>query len=126
VLIKDKGRRFVVPSTQLERLHEQALRRQLGLFGASEPFSTVFAVGPDRKLLGHSFEGGRRVTSLDPVDLSNPLVQLSGIATNARSVVALSDGRVVAVSPVAQGRFWMLVPRKSLQTSHPAVYAIPS
>jgi hypothetical protein len=124
VLIKDKGRRFVVPTANLERLHEQALRREVRLFGTGQPLSTVFAVGPDRKLLGHPFEGGRRVTDLDPVDRSGPVVQVSGRAQGARSVVVVAHGRVVAVGPVAQGRFWTLVPRNSLQSANFSVYAL--
>ncbi len=124
VLIKDAGRRYVVPAPRLQRLHEQALRREVALFGADQPLSTVFAVGPDRKLLGHSFEGGRRVTDLDPVDRSSPVLQVSGSAPGARSVVVVSEGRVVAVAPVAQRLFWTLVPRKSLQTGNFKVYAL--
>jgi sulfatase-like protein len=124
-LAKDHGRRFVVPAARLEALREQALRRQLGLFGSDEPASTLYAVGPDRKLLGHSFEGGRRVAELEPVDRSSPLVQFSGRAPGARSVVVVQHGRVVAVTPVVQGRFWTLVLRKSLQTGAPSVYAVP-
>jgi hypothetical protein len=122
VLVKDGGRRFVVPAATLARLHEQALRREVGLFGSGGTLASVFAVGPDRKLLGHSFEGRRRVAELDPVDRSGPLVQVSGRAPGARSVVVVVDGRVVAVTPVVQGRFWALVPRKALQTGAPSVY----
>jgi hypothetical protein len=124
VLIKDKGRRYVVPAPRLQRLHEQALRREVALFGSDQPLATIFAVGPDRKLLGHSFEGGSRVTDLDPVDRSSPVVQVSGRAPGARSVVVVAQGRVVAVTPVAQGRFWTLVPRKALQGRPFEVYAL--
>ncbi len=124
VLVKDKGRRFVVPASSLQRRHEQALRREVALFGADEPLATIFAVGPDRKLLGHSFEGGRRVTDLDPVDRSGAVVQVSGRAPRARSVVVTAGGRVVATMPVAQGRFWTLVPAKSLQNAPFKVYAL--
>jgi hypothetical protein len=113
ILVKDKGKRFTIPTAGLLRLREQALRRELRLFGSGEPSSTLFAVGPDRALLGHSFEGGRRVSQLDPVDLSGPVVQLSGRATG-RSVAVVAGGRVVAVDPVVQGRFWALVPRAKL------------
>ncbi|HSC50775.1 MAG TPA: sulfatase-like hydrolase/transferase [Gaiellaceae bacterium] len=123
VLIKDGGRRFVVPAATLQRRHEQALRREVGLFGTGGPLSSVFAAGPDRKLLGHPFEGGRRLTGLDPVDRSSAVVQVSGRAPGARSVVVVSGGRVVATMPVAQGRFWALVPAKSLQDGTFEVYA---
>jgi hypothetical protein len=123
VLIKDMGRRFVVPSGRLERLREQALRRQLALFGSDQPASTLFAIGPGRGLLGHSFEGGRRVTSLDPIDLSGPIAQVSGTAAGgARSAVVVSHGRVVAVAPVVDGRFWALAPTKPLQNEPPQVF----
>ena len=50
ILIKDKGQRFVIPAAGLEQLREQALRRQLRLFGSDEPSSTLFArrAGPRR------------------------------------------------------------------------------
>jgi Sulfatase len=124
VLIKDGGHRYVVPAAAMQHLHEQALRREVALFGAGQPLSTIFAVGPDRRLLGHSFEGGRRITDLDPIERSGPVVQVSGRAPGARSVVVVSGGRVVAVMPVEQGRFWTLVPRKSLQTSALNVYTL--
>lgn len=118
VLIKDAGRRYVVPAAMLER------RRELALFGSGQPLSSVFAVGPDRKLLGHPFEGGRRVTDLDPVDRSGPLVQVSGRAPGGRSVVVVSRGRVVAVMPASHDRFWILVPRTSLQNGTFSVYSL--
>jgi len=120
VLIKDHGTRFVIPQSRLETLREQALRRQVALFGSDEPVSALYAVGPDRRLLGRSFEGGRRVTDLDPIDRSGALVQVSGRATG-RSVVVIAHGRVTAVDPIVQGRFWALVPQASLGP----VYAIP-
>jgi len=121
ILVKDKGKRFVIPIAQLEGLREEALSRQLALFGSGEPTSTLFAVGPDRTLLGHSFEGGRRVADLDPIDLSGPLAQVSGHATG-RSVAVVAAGRVVAVAPIADGRFWALVPRAKLGGKPPAVF----
>jgi len=121
ILIKDKGRRFVFPAAGLESLREEALRRQLRLFGSDAPSSTLFAIGPDRGLLGHSFEGGRRVTDLDPVQRSSPLLQVSGRAAG-RSVVVVAGGRVVAVAPIAQGRFWALVPSAKLGAKPPAVF----
>ena len=120
VLIKDHGTRFVIPQSRLETLRQQALRRQVALFGSDEPVSALYAVGPDRRLLGRSFEGGRRVTDLDPIDRSGALVQVSGRATG-RSVVVIAHGRVTAVDPIVQGRFWALVPQASLGP----VYAIP-
>ena len=124
VLTKDKGHRFVVPAPTLQRLHEQALRREVALFGSGQPLSTIFAVGPDRELLGHSFKGGRRITALDPVHRSGPVAQVSGSAPGARSVVVVSHRRVVAVMPVAQGRFWTIVPRTSLENGNFQVYAL--
>jgi hypothetical protein len=123
ILVKDKGKRFTIPTAGLLRLREQALRRELRLFGSGEPSSTLFAVGPDRALLGHSFEGGRRVSRLDPIDLTTPVVQVSGRASG-RSVVVVAGGRVVAVDPVVQGRFWALVPRAKLGGKPPVVFAV--
>ncbi|HEV8099458.1 MAG TPA: sulfatase-like hydrolase/transferase, partial [Gaiellaceae bacterium] len=123
ILVKDEGRRFVFPAAGLERLREQALRRQLRLFGSDDPAATLYAVGPDRALLGRSFEGGRRVRRLDPIERSGPLVQVSGGATG-RSVVVVADGRVVAVAPIVQGRFWALVPNAKLGAKPPAVFSV--
>jgi GNAT superfamily N-acetyltransferase len=123
ILVKDKGKRFTVPAAGLLRLRRQALRRQLRLFGSGEPGSSLFAVGPDRGLLGHPFRGGRRVTDLDPIELSGPVVQVSGRATD-RSVAIVAKGRVVAVDPVVQGRFWALVERAKLGGKPPAVFAV--
>jgi hypothetical protein len=124
ILVKDKGKRFTIPAAGLLRLREQALRRQLRLFGSGRPSSNLFAVGPDRALLGHSFEGGRRVSRVDPIDFSSPVVQVSGRATG-RSVAVVAGGRVVAVDPVVQGRFWALVPRAKLGAKPPLVFALP-
>ena len=52
VLIKDHGKRFVIPTSELEAKREQALRRQTALFGSDEPTATLYAVGPYRSLLG--------------------------------------------------------------------------
>ncbi|HSS79568.1 MAG TPA: sulfatase-like hydrolase/transferase [Gaiellaceae bacterium] len=123
ILVKDKGKRFTFPAGGLLRLRGQALKRQLQLFGSGESSSSLFAVGPDRALLGHSFEGGRRVTGLDPIDLSSPVVQVSGRATG-RSVAVVAGGRVVAVDPVVEGRFWALVPRAKLGAKPPLVLAL--
>jgi hypothetical protein len=123
ILIKDKGRRFTVPAAALERRRETALRRQLRLFGSDQALATLFAVGPDRARLGHSFEGRRRADAIDPVRGSGPVVQVSGRASRARSVAIVVGGRVVAVAPVVRSRFWALVPRKALSHA-PRVYAI--
>ena len=123
ILIKDKGRRFTVPAAALEQRRETALRRQLRLFGSDQPLATLFAVGPDRALLGHSFEGRRRADAIDPVRASGPVVQVSGRASRARSVAIVVGGRVVAVAPVVRSRFWALVPGKALGHA-PHVYAI--
>ncbi len=123
VLVKDKGRRFVIPVAVLEGLRERALRRQLRLFGSGRPSSTLFAVGPDRGLLGHSFEGRHRASRLDAVDRSGPVVQVSGRASG-RSVVVVAARRVVAVAPIVQGRFWALVPRARLQNKPPKVFVV--
>jgi hypothetical protein len=123
ILTKDGGQRFTVPTAALDRLRAKALRRQLRLFGSDGPLTTLFAVGPDRGLLGHAFDGSRRVERLDPVRGSGPLVQVSGREGRARSVAVVAGGRVVAVAPVAGGRFWALVPRKALGHA-PRVYAV--
>ena len=111
VLIKDAGRRFVVPANALEARRESALRRQLALFGSDEPAAALFALGPDRGLLGRPFHGGRPVTDLDAIDRSGSLVQVSGRA-RGRSVVVVANGRVVAVDPIVDGRFWALAQAK--------------
>ena len=123
ILIKDKGRRFTVPAAALEARREAALRRQLQLFGSDQPLRTLFGVGPDRGLLGRSFEGHRHADEVEPARGSGPLVQVSGRDARARSVAVVVGGRVVAVALVVKGRFWTLVPRKAL-TRAPSVYAI--
>ena len=62
------------------------------------------------------------MTDLDSIERSGPLVQVSGRATG-RSVVVVAGGRVVAVTPIVQGRFWTLVPRAKLGGKPPAVYS---
>ena len=52
-------------------------------------------------------------------------MQLTGRAPGARPIVVVTRGRVVTVAPVAHGRLWALVLRKSLQTGLPPVYALP-
>ncbi len=123
ILIKDKGRRFTVPAAALDARRGAALRRQLQLFGSDQPLSTLFGVGPDRGRLGHSFDGRRRVDSVNRARGSGSLVQVSGRASHTRSVAVVVGGQIVAVAPVAQGRFWALVPRKTLRHT-PGVYAI--
>jgi len=123
ILIKDKGRRFTVPAATLEARREAALRRQLRLFGSGEPLSTLFGVGPGRRRLGHPFEGRRRVDSVNRTQGPGPLVQVSGRASRTRAVAVVIGARIVAVAPVAHGRFWALVPRKTLKHA-PRVYAI--
>jgi hypothetical protein len=123
ILIKDKGRRFVVSTATLEARREEALRRQLRLFGSDQPLPTLFALGPDRGLLGHSFEGRRGVDDVEPAHGNGPLVQVAGRASRARSVAVVVGGTVVAVAPVVRGHFWALVPRKALSHAT-AVYAI--
>jgi hypothetical protein len=123
ILIKDKGRRYTVPAATLEKRREAALRRQLALFGSDQPLSTLFALGPDRGLLGRSYEGRRGVDEVDPVHANGPLVQVSGRASPARSVAVVVGGRVVAVAPVAGGSFWVLVPREAFSHT-PSVHAI--
>jgi hypothetical protein len=51
------------------------------------------------------------VTDLDPIDRSGSLVQVSGRA-RGRSVIVVSNGRVVAVDPIVAGRFWALAPAR--------------
>jgi hypothetical protein len=125
VLIKDGGRRFVIPQGRLEALRERALGRQLRLFGSDEPAATLFAVGPDRGLLGHRLRRGLPVTAVDPIDATSPLVQVSGRVTGpAHSVAVVAGGRVVGVAPVGDGRFWALVPRAALNGAPPHVFAV--
>jgi sulfatase-like protein len=125
VLVKDGGRRFVVPAAQLQARRERALRRQLRLFGADEPLSTLYAVGPGRDRANHSIEGRPLQAQLDAIDLSSDPVQVSGrVPKGTRAVAVVVAGKVVAVAPEAAGRFWALVPRARLQGTKPQIYAI--
>jgi Sulfatase len=123
ILIKDKGRRFTVRAAALEARREAALRRQLQLFGSDQPLSTLFGVGPDRGRLGQSIGERRGVDSVDWARGPGPLLQVSGRASHARSVAVVAGDRIVGVAPVAQGRFWVLVPRETFGQA-PRVYAI--
>jgi len=38
--------------------------------------------------------------------------------------MVVARGRIVAVSPVEDGRFWSLVPRRALHGREPNVYAV--
>jgi hypothetical protein len=125
VLIKDGGRRFVVPTAKLQARRERALRRQLRLFGSGEPLSTLYAVGPGRERVNHSIEGRPLDVQLDAIDLSGDPVQVSGRVPEAtRAVAVVVGGKVAAVAPAAAGRFWALVPRARLHGGKPLIYAI--
>jgi Sulfatase len=125
VLVKDAGKRFVVPATELEARRERALQRQLTLFGSGEPVSSLYAVGPGRETLNHSIEGRPLDARLDPIDRSSDPVQVSGAVPEAtRAVAVVVGGKVVAVAPAAKGRFWALVPRARLRAAKPLIYAI--
>ncbi len=125
VLIKDGGRRFVVPAAELEAREERALRRQLRLFGSGEPLSSVYAVGPGRERVNHSIEGRPLQAQLDAIDLSGDPVQVSGrVPAETQAVAVVVGGKVVAVAPAAAGHFWALVPRARLHAANPLIYAI--
>ena len=125
MLIKDAGKRFVVPATELEARRERALRRQLALFGSGEPVSSLYAVGPGRESLNHSIQGRPLAARLDGIDRSSDPVQVSGVVPEATHAVAVVvGGKVVAVAPAAKGRFWALVPRGRLGAAKPLIYAI--
>jgi hypothetical protein len=125
VLIKDAGRRFVMPATELEARRERALQRQLRLFGSGEPSSSLYAVGPGRKQLNHSIEGRPLNARLDAIDLSGDPVQVSGrVPAATRAVAVVVGGKVVAVAPAAAGWFWALVPRARLHGANPLIYVI--
>jgi hypothetical protein len=128
VLIKDRGRRFVIPQAVLEVRRERALRRQLRLFGSDQSIRTLFAVGPYRALLGKRLadlrvrSGGR--LELDSVDRTSALVQVSGkVGRSVHSVAVAARGGIVAVAPAQQGRFWAIVPRAEL-AGKPQVFAV--
>jgi hypothetical protein len=125
VLIKDGGRRFVVPTVELQARREGALRRQLRLFGSNEPLSSLYAVGPGREHVNHSIEGRPLDAQLDAIDPSSDPVQISGRVPEATRAVAVVVGeKVVAVAPAAAGRFWALVPRARLRDGNPLIYAL--
>ena len=112
VLVKDAGKRFVVPAAELEARRERALRRQLKLFGSAEPMSSLYAVGPGRERLNHSIQGRPLDAQLDDIDRSSDPVQVSGVVPEAtRAVAVVVGGKVVAVAPAAAGP--VLGPRPS-------------
>lgn len=127
-LAKDHGKRFVVPPRGLEAKRKAALRRQLALFGSGEPLSRLFGIGHGRELLGHPVRGGRLVPAeakLDGIDRSSYLVQVSGrVTASVHDVAVAARGRVVAVVPAVDDRFWALAPRAALGRASPRIYAI--
>jgi hypothetical protein len=125
VLVKDGGKRFVIPAPELEARRERALRRQLRLFGSGEPISSLFAVGPGRGRVNHSIEGRPLPARIDPIDRSSDPVQVSGLVPKSAQEIAVVAGRtIVAVSPAADGRFWALVPRSRLGAGIPKIYRL--
>ena len=125
VLVKDGGKRFVVPAPELEARRERALRRQLRLFGSGEPISSLFAVGPGRERVNHSIEGRPLPARIDAIDRSSDPVQVSGLVPKSAQEIAVVVGRtIVAVSPAADGRFWALVPRSRLGAGIPKIYRL--
>jgi hypothetical protein len=131
VLVKDHGKRFVIPQGRLETLRERALQRQVALFGSDEPSSALFGLGRYRALLGRrpasvTVRPGGRVEP-DSLDLSSNLVQVSGrVAGSVHDVAVESHGAIVAVVPAQAGRFWALVPRRELSGSSPGLFSIQS
>jgi len=125
VLIKDGGKRFVVPVHELEAKREQALRRQLRLFGSGQSSTSLYAVGPGRAQMNHSIEGHPIAARLDPVARSSDPVQVSGrVPAGTRSIAVVVGKRIVAVAPAADGRFWALVPRGRLGSGNPQIYRL--
>lgn len=129
ILIKDHGRRFVLPTGELEAKRERALRRQLALFGSDEPTASLYAIGPYRSLLGARVarlrvHPGSHV-DLDELDRSTDPVQVSGaVEGNVHDVAVMAGGKIVAVVPARKGRFWALVPREALESATPQLYSI--
>jgi hypothetical protein len=127
MVAKDHGKRFVVSPAELEAKREAALRRQIRLFGSGEPLSRLYGMGPDRGLLGRPVRRLGLVPArakLDDLDRSSYLVQVSGtVAGSTHDVAVGAGGRVVAVVPAVDGRFWALVPRAALGDAEPEVYA---
>jgi hypothetical protein len=108
----------------LLRRRAAALRTQLALFGSDEPASTLYSVGPYRRLLGtrigHAESGGPAQLELqgdDPVQVSGRLG-----TSSARAVAVAVRGRVAAVVPVLDGEFWALVPAR--RSSDLRVFAV--
>ena len=125
VLIKDGGKRFVVSTRELETRREQALQRQLRLFGSGQPPASLYVVGPGRERANHSIEGHPLAAQLDPITRSSDPVQVSGrVPAGVRSIAVVVRKRVVAVAPAAGGRFWALVPRARLGAGNPQIYRL--
>jgi hypothetical protein len=126
VLIKDGGKRYVVPVGALEARRARALRRQLRLFGSDEPPSSLYAVGPGRGRANHSIEGRPLTARLDEIDRSSNPVQVSGrVSVSTPEIAVVVGKRVVAVAPAVGGRFWALVPKARLVAETPQIYSLP-
>jgi hypothetical protein len=125
VLVKDRGRRFVVPAAALEQRRVRALRRQLALFGSDEPLTRLYGVGAFRALLGRRAREATAHAVLDGIDRTSDLVQVSGrVAPSVHDIAVAARGRIVAVNPAVDGRFWALVPRDALGSAKPLIYAL--
>jgi hypothetical protein len=126
---KDHGKRFVIRAATLEHRRELALRRQVKLFGSDEPLRDLYGIGRFGALLGRrlgdlDLPPPARIT-LDPLDRTGSLVQVSGsLDGTAEEVVVAARGKVAAVVPAAGGRFWALVPRVALGRATPAIYEL--
>ena len=128
-LAKDHGKRFVVPAATLQERRELALRRQLRLFGSDEPVTSLYGLGRFRNLLGrrvgHLELPAPAKATLDPLDRTGAVVQVSGSVDDAAEAVAVAArGHLVAVVPAESGRFWALVPRTSMGRGDPAIYVL--
>jgi len=125
-VLKGSAEPVSAPLPEVLRKRYATLARQLALFGAGEPASRLFGVGPFRGLLGRRV-GVPPAAGRVRLDHGDSPLQLSGsvAGTSAVAVALEASGRVVAVAPVYGGRFWALLPRPVTRPTLLAVWGEP-
>jgi hypothetical protein len=87
-----------------------SLARQLALFGWGRPASSLFGIGRYRALLGQRPRIRTGTAGSVRLDRGRSPLEVSGRVDGATDVAVAVDGRIAAVVPVYDRRFWALLP----------------